>query len=105
DVLAGEVWLAAGQSNMEMTLATCADVAREIAGAHCPRIRYFKVPHAAARAPRDRTEGSWVAVSPESAGDMTAVGYYFARELERELGVPVGIIDASWGGTRVEAWT
>ena len=105
DVLSGEVWLASGQSNMEWKVSTSAHGGFEIAQARWPQIRMFTVAQRAAREPQAVVGGQWRPCSPETAGDFSAVGYYFAREIHRELSVPVGVIDASWGGTRVEAWT
>jgi sialate O-acetylesterase len=105
DVLVGEVWLAAGQSNLEFPLARAEGGQQEIARARHPGLRMFKVATVAAREPELTVTGVWRECSPEAAGEFSAVGYFFARELEEKLGVPVGIIDASWGGTRVEAWT
>lgn len=104
DVWFGEVWLASGQSNMEWTVASSADAPREIAEAHWPGLRFFKVEPLASQEPRERCNGRWVVCTPADAGDLSAVGYAFAREIHRALGAPVGIIDATWGGTRIEAW-
>jgi sialate O-acetylesterase len=104
DVWFGEVWLASGQSNMEWTVASSSDAPREIAEAHWPALRFFKVEPLASQVPRERCAGRWVVCCPADAGDFSAVGYAFAREIHRAQRVPVGIIDATWGGTRIEAW-
>jgi sialate O-acetylesterase len=104
DVWFGEVWLASGQSNMEWRVAASHDAAREIAAAQLPLIRAFKVPPRPSATPELDCAGAWVPCSPESVGELSAVGYFFARELWRARGVPIGIIDATWGGTRIEAW-
>ncbi|HEX6275436.1 MAG TPA: sialate O-acetylesterase [Polyangiaceae bacterium] len=104
DVLAGDVWLASGQSNMEWTVAQAADAERELLAARYPRIRVLYVDRRAASAPAATVGCRWFEVTPETAAGVTAVGYFFARELHRELGVPIGIVDAAWGGTRIEAW-
>ena len=104
DVAVGEVWLASGQSNMEWKVSLSSDAEREIAEARWPEIRVFTTAQRAAREPQPRVEGSWRRCDSPAVGDVTAVGYFFAREIHRRLGVPVGILDASWGGTRVEAW-
>ncbi|HVU16684.1 MAG TPA: sialate O-acetylesterase [Candidatus Didemnitutus sp.] len=104
DVDVGDVWLASGQSNMEFTLSQDHDANAAIKDAKNPAIRVVKVPRLAAQAPLDRVEASWSVSSPEAAGAFTAVGYYFAREIQKSTGVPIGIIDSTWGGTRVEAW-
>ncbi len=105
DVLIGEVWLASGQSNMEWPLRASADPEREIAAARHPRLRTFDVAHAIAMEPKEDVEGHWTPVTPESAAGFSAVAYYFGRELQAELDVPVGLIGSNWGGTRAEAWT
>ena len=105
DVWLGEVWLASGQSNMQMTVSASRDAAREIAAATHPGIRVWTTARVAAMAPRERAEGRWQVCAPGTAGAFTAAGYFFARELHRELGVAIGIIDSSWGGTVAEAWT
>jgi sialate O-acetylesterase len=105
DVLVGEVWLASGQSNMEWNLSATDGAEADIAAAHLPQIRQAYVQHAATSEPQRNAQASWRVCSPESAGQFSAVGYHFARELHQRLGVPVGIINSSWGGTRVEAWT
>lgn len=103
-VLVGEVWLASGQSNMEWKVAQASDAEREIAAATWPEIRMFTSARLASREISRVGGGQWRTCTPDTAHDFSAVGYYFARELHRELKVPVGIIDASWGGTPIEAW-
>ena len=105
DVLVGEVWLAAGQSNMEWPVSKARDAAREIAAANFPLIRHLRVEHTVATAPADTVKTSgWQPASPATVGGFTAVGYFFARDIHRKLGVPVGIIHSSWGGTAIEPW-
>jgi sialate O-acetylesterase len=104
DVLVGEVWLAAGQSNMEWPLAQAENGEHEAACAEWPMLRVFKVARTATSAPQFSVSGAWRVGRPDSAGEFTAIGYFFARELSEKLGVPVGVIDMTWGGTRVEAW-
>jgi sialate O-acetylesterase len=105
DVLVGEVWLASGQSNMEWPVAASADADREIAAANHPRLRMLKVTPTAARSPADRVGGQWRVATPADIGRFSAVGYFFARALQERLGVPIGIIDATWGGTPIHSWT
>jgi sialate O-acetylesterase len=105
DVLVGEVWIASGQSNMEFPLSNAADAKREIASADFPLIREFHVTSNGSLQPLGNLEGSWSACSPASAGKFSAVGYFFARELFQKLGVPIGIVKSSLGGTPAEAWT
>ncbi|MBI5801576.1 MAG: sialate O-acetylesterase [Verrucomicrobia bacterium] len=107
DVLVGEVWFCSGQSNMEWSVANSKNAKEEIAAASNPRIRHFKVPHATATTPQTevKTTGGWQLTTPEVAGSFTAVGYFFAREIQKDLDVPIGLIGCNWGGTRVEPWT
>lgn len=105
DVLVGEVWLCSGQSNMEWTVAASANPKEEAARANHPMIRHLKVPKTTMAAPQADQPGTWQVCSPETVSGFTAAGYYFARELQKELGVPVGLLNASWGGTRIEPWT
>jgi sialate O-acetylesterase len=105
DVLVGDVWLASGQSNMEFPLARAIDADAAIATADCPMLRVTKIPQTTAQTPLDKVEASWQVSNPSTAGTFTAVGYFFARDIQRHTGVPIGLIDSTWGGTRVEAWT
>jgi len=105
DVLVGEVWLASGQSNMAMTVARAANFAEEQAAANHPRLRMFTVNRVPAETPQERCEGTWQVSSPESVGSFSATAYFFGRELHEQLDVPVGLINSSWGGTPVQAWT
>jgi sialate O-acetylesterase len=105
DVLVGDVWLASGQSNMEWPIAQSADAQAEAARATDPLIRHFKIPRSWAGEPQwQLAGGEWVASSPEVAGEFSAVAHFFARELRRSTGVPIGIVDSTWGGSRIEAW-
>lgn len=107
DVVVGEVWFCSGQSNMEMTIGSSKNAKDEIAAANNPRIRHFKVPHVTSTKPETevKTTGGWQLTSPEVAGSFTAVGYFFAREIQKDLDVPIGLIGCNWGGTRIEPWT
>lgn len=110
DVLIGEVWFCAGQSNMEMPLdgfwnqpveGANADIAR----AGCfPGIRMATIPRAPASVPQEETGGGWQTCTSETAPRFSATAFYFARMLNEALGVPVGIIQCSWGGTKIESW-
>lgn len=105
DVLVGDVWLASGQSNMEWPLAQARDGAQEVAQAHDPLLRQFKVPKSWNEAPQARLAGGdWKPATPENAGEFSAVAYFFARELRISTGVPIGIVNSSWGGSAIEAW-
>ncbi len=111
DVLVGDVWVASGQSNMEFRLNQAANADAEIAAAKYPKIRRFKVEHKVSEFPVDDVVGKpWVELTPESAPQVSAVAYFFVKNLFESptspaKGVPQGIIDSSWGGTPVEAWT
>lgn len=105
DVLVGEVWLCSGQSNMEWPVAASTNSKQEIADAKYPLIRHIKVPLVQSTVPLDDFKSSWQVCSPETAGGFTACGYFMARELLKELDIPVGLVNSSWGGTRVEPWT
>ena len=111
DVLIGEVWIASGQSNMDLPLKgwlpedTVCNSKQEIASAHFPEIRFFKVPFNIATTPQDSVDGKWERTSPETAGDFSATAYFYAKKLYQELHVPIGIIQSSIGGTPAEAWT
>ncbi len=105
DVLVGDVWLASGQSNMEWPIAQSANPEAEAARATDPQIRHFKIPKSWSGEPQAQLEGGeWVASSPQAAPKFSAVAHFFARELRKVTGVPIGIIDSTWGGSRIEAW-
>lgn len=104
DVFVGDVWLAGGQSNMEFTLRRVKDAQAEINLADYPQIRYYKVPRKF-HPEQEVAKASWKVCSPRTAPELSAIAYYFARNIHRELNVPIGIIQTSVGGTTVEAWT
>jgi len=105
NVLVGEVWICAGQSNMEFTLVGANNASDEIAKANYPQIRMFTVTKNPQPAPADSCIGKWAVCSSDTAGNFSAVGYFFARYLHKDLGVPVGMIFTSWGGTLADTWT
>ncbi len=105
DVLVGEVWLTSGQSNMEWPLAGALNSELEIANARFPTIRLFTVQTQATDTRSTSIEGEWQECTPENAEGFSAIGYFFARAIHEQLDVPVGIVNASWGGTPIEAWT
>ncbi|GAB4426221.1 MAG: sialate O-acetylesterase [Bacteroidia bacterium] len=105
DVLSGEVWLCSGQSNMEWTARMGIDNdSSEIAAAWHPRIRFFRVSHRTAATPQIDLDGTWSVCTPETMRDFSAVAYFFARRLQSELDVPIGLLNSSWGGTPAEVW-
>jgi sialate O-acetylesterase len=106
DVLVGDVWVASGQSNMEFTMRQGATADEDLPHADNPRIRLLMVKKSAALYPQDDIDSEgWAVSSPDSANSFSAVGWYFAREIEQREHVPVGVIDSTWGGTPGEAWT
>ncbi|MCP5114110.1 MAG: sialate O-acetylesterase, partial [bacterium] len=105
DVLVGEVWVASGQSNMVWSVERSNDPEKEAAAAKYPQIRLFKVALETSDEPLDDVEGEWVECSPKTVPGFSAVGYFFARHLHRELRTPVGVIQSAWGGTPAESWT
>lgn len=105
NILVGEVWVCSGQSNMEWSVDRSANPEQEIAAANHPNIRVFFSEKAIASQPRNNIVGQWLVVSPETIAKMTAVGYFFGRELHKELNVPIGLIQTAWGGTPSESWT
>jgi sialate O-acetylesterase len=105
NLLVGEVWVCSGQSNMAFPFARTATVKEETPKATFPKIHMFTVKKKVAVNPQTTVEGTWVECSPQTVGGFSAVGYFFARELYQKLGVPVGMIHTSWGGTPAQAWT
>ena len=105
DVLVGEVWICSGQSNMAWPVKAARDAEAEVANARHPGIRLFTVPRRAALEAQDDIEAQWIACSPATVPGFSAVAYFFGRELQTALTVPVGLVHASWGGTPAEAWT
>lgn len=106
NLLFGEVWLCSGQSNMEWAMGRrpVKDATNEIAAANHPQLRLFHVTKARADQPASSCDGVWEVCSPASVTNFSAVGYFFGRALQKDLKVPVGLIDSSWGGTEVELW-
>ncbi|WP_243349194.1 sialate O-acetylesterase [Parabacteroides sp. FAFU027] len=110
DVLIGEVWLASGQSNMEMRLKgwppadTVQNSKNEIASASYQGIRMFTVAQELSDTPLSDVKAVWNVCNPQNAPDLSATAYFFAREVHKKLGVPVGVINSSWGGTPAESW-
>lgn len=107
NVLVGEVWVCSGQSNMEWSVGGCDKSDKDYAfGApHNPMLRMFQVKRSPSPWPLTDTAGSWVESDPKVIGGWTAAGYFFGRDLQEKLKVPVGLIQSAWGGTRAEAWT
>ena len=104
DVLIGEVWVCAGQSNMQWSVNASNDPDLEKAAAKFPNIRLISVPQVGTQEPQWNFNGKWAVCSPETVGNFSAVGYCFGRQLHQTLGVPVGLINNAWGGSAAEAW-
>ena len=110
DLLVGDVWFASGQSNMEMPLqgfpgsAVLKDGENEIAHANVPQVRLLLVGQKSSDVPLNDISGSWTQCTPATAAKFSAVAYFFGRELEQKEHVPIGLIDATWGGTPVDSW-
>ena len=105
DVVGGEVWICGGQSNMVWDVRRSKNAKVEIAAADYPMIRLVEIARVTSLAPKDKTKPcQWLVCSPETVGDFTAVGYFFARRLHRDLKVPVGLVSSNWGGSIIEAW-
>lgn len=105
NVLVGDVWLCGGQSNMQVSLRVVRNAEEEIKAANYPEIRFFSVAPHSAYHHADVAEGSWKAVSPETADRVSAVAFYFARKIQEEIHVPIGLVVDAVGGTPAEAWT
>lgn len=105
DVLVGEVWLGSGQSNMAMTVSRAKDFEKEKDLADLSQVRMFKEESAAADTESADGKGKWVICMPDAVGNFSATLYFFGREIHKTLGVPVGLINSSVGGTPIEAWT
>lgn len=105
NVLIGDVWVASGQSNMELTVSVAAKAAEETQAAHDSSLREFKVPVSWSERPSDELAGgSWAPADPQHVGTFSAVAYSFARELRKSERVPIGIVHSSWGGSAIETW-
>jgi sialate O-acetylesterase len=104
-VFVGEVWVCSGQSNMEMPLVSTFDSAKILAAAKNPNLRLFTVPRSPSSVPVRRLKGEWKQCDPETARNFSAVAYFFGRDLQQALHVPIGLIHTSWGGTPAESWT
>jgi sialate O-acetylesterase len=112
DVLVGEVWLASGQSNMDFSVAKTekfyfagvTNEAAEVAAANYPRIRMFRGDWVRAYMPQNSVAGEWKICTPENVREFSAIGYFFARDLQKELNVPVGIVTLTYGASTAQAW-
>ena len=105
NIMIGEVWICSGQSNMQWSVKQSVNAEEEIKNAHYPDIRFFYVARQFADEPKNDCYGTWTGCNPQTTESFSAVAYFFGRELHRELGIPIGLIHTSWGGTPAEAWT
>lgn len=110
NVLVGDVWLCSGQSNMELGIKAVNNATQEIANATDGNIRLYMVEHSIKLAPQTTVGGQWDVCSPDTIAKggwfgFSAVAYFFGRQLRNDINVPIGLIEAAWGGTPAEAWT
>jgi len=108
NVMVGEVWVCSGQSNMQWPMRNLTGVEEDIASANIPNIRLFTVPRRSSETPLediDEPKPGWAVCSPDTVLSFSAVAFYFGKEIQAELRVPVGLIHSSWGGSVAEAWT
>lgn len=110
DILIGDVWVASGQSNMEMPLrgfpgsAVVKNADKEIAGANQPQIHLLRINHKISDNPVNDIDSNWTLCTPQTAAEFSAVAYFFGRNLNQQEHVPIGLIDSTWGGTPIESW-
>lgn len=105
NILVGDVWLAGGQSNMQWTMKNSENGETAIAAANHPLIRLYRTPLVFSQTPVERIDAQWTECTPETVPDFSAVAYYFGKTLHGELGVPIGLLQSAWGGSRIEPWT
>ncbi len=106
NVLIGEVWVCSGQSNMEWSsLNGLPQIDAELPNSANPNIRFFHIPKTTALTPQDDCVAAWTECNPETLRSFSAVAYYFGKQLQQQLNVPIGLINTSWGGTPAEVWT
>ncbi|MCP3931067.1 MAG: sialate O-acetylesterase [Bacteroidetes bacterium] len=106
NILIGDVWICSGQSNMQMMVSETNNAEKEIENANYPNIRLFDVPRTVSNVPIDTMpKASWEICTPKNIKNFSAVGYYFGRDLQKEIDIPIGLIHTSWGATCVETWT
>ncbi len=105
DILVGDVWIGSGQSNMEWPLAAATKGKEAVAAAKQPNIRLLNVPKVQTKEPAKDVKAAWQVCAPETAGGFSAVLYFFGVKLQKELDVPIGLINSSWGGSPIQPWT
>ena len=105
NILVGDVWLCSGQSNMEWTVEQSNNAKNEIAEANFPTIRHINIPNEINSIPSSSFKNTtWQVCSPNTVAEFTAVGYFYAKEITQKLNIPIGLINATWGGTNIETW-
>ncbi len=104
NILIGDVWVCSGQSNMEWSIKNTNDVKKEMEEANYSSIRLFTVEKEIAYKPLTNVEGKWMECNSTNIADFSAVAYFFGRKLTKDLSVPIGLINTSWGGTNIETW-
>ena len=106
NILIGEVWVCSGQSNMEMSETWgLPDVQAELPSCYNTNIRFFHVPRTTAVSPQDNVDGQWTGCDSNTLKSFSAVAYFFAKKLNKELNVPIGLVQVAWSGTPAEVWT
>lgn len=106
NILIGEVWVCSGQSNMEMCETWgLPDVRAELPACNTDKIRFFHVPRTTSTSPQDNCPGAWTACDSNTLKQFSAIAYFFGKKLNRELDVPIGLVETAWGGTPAEVWT
>lgn len=106
DIMIGEVWICSGQSNMEMHYEkSLQDYATDVANATNKSIRFFHIPNLTSDYPQDDIRGNWVICNSNDMKQFSLAGYFFGEKMQQNLSVPIGLIEASWGGTPAEVWT
>ena len=104
NLLVGDVWICGGQSNMEVKMSDALNPEKEIAAANNPNIHLFDVAHATTAVKAEDVKGQWLECNPVNVKNFSAVAYYFAREIQPKINVPIGLIESAYGGTAAEAW-
>lgn len=106
NILIGEVWVCSGQSNMEWSsYNNNKQIIDEMPNSQNNNIRFFHIPRGTSAYPQDDCQAKWEICGPESLKGFSAIGYFFGKKLNRDLNVPVGLIESAWGGTPAEVWT
>jgi len=105
NVLVGDIWFCSGQSNMEMSVSASRNAGEELAKANCSRIRLFGVQSETSSKPKAETTAQWTECTAETAASFSAAAYFFGKKIHNDLKIPVGLINSSWGGTKIEPWT